>query len=71
MDEVHWWEYPIFDDEGDAWRRMQHRKERVARFLAAVRCIPLLKRWASRAPVAHAMRLEDAWRSASCASGVT
>ena len=38
MDEVHWWEDPIFDAEGDAWRRIQHRKVRVARFLAAVRC---------------------------------
>ena len=49
MDEVHWWDDPIFDLEGDAWRRLQYRKERVARFLAVVRCIPALKRWASRA----------------------
>jgi hypothetical protein len=49
MDEVHWFDDPIFDGEGDAWRRLQHRKERVARFLAVVRCIPALKRWASRA----------------------
>jgi len=49
MDEVSWWDDPIFDGEGEEWRRMQCRKERVARFLAALRCIPALKRWATRA----------------------
>ena len=49
MDEVHWWEDPIFDDEGDVWRQLQHRKLRVARFLAVVRCVPRMKRWATRA----------------------
>ena len=48
-DLVHWWDDPTFDIEGDAWRQLQHRKERVARFLSVVRCIPGLKRWASRA----------------------
>ena len=73
MDEVHWWDDPIFDIEGDAWRRLQHRKERVARFLAVIRYIPALKRWASRAGrtcytpgVRVAQRLVRQWGDIMC-----
>ena len=47
--DVFWFDDPIFDDEGEEWRLEQYRKERVARFLAVMRCVPRMKRWATRA----------------------